>query len=203
MRHASIEELLRRRDGEVLSPEIDRHVEHCPDCRNELQRLHQTRAHLRALPRHSPPRDRWPAVRDAVIANQRDQKRRWAFRAMVAAAALILATLGVQVARQRHALELERSELRATLAVLMEHSQLLEAELQSVRAGSRVQSGWRAQAIVELEDLLSEVDTDLGRALELASGEPTSDAIELWRDRLEIQDALLRVHVEPVSHRGI
>src|SRR5574341_2469961 len=88
--HCTMEELLAVRDGEGMGAAL-RHVDECPACRAEVDRLHQVAAALRALPVQRPPRDRWPEVR-AVAAGTR-RRRRWiatGWVSLAAAAALAL-----------------------------------------------------------------------------------------------------------------
>ena len=65
MNHLSMEQLvsLRGPGTEPGTAEARRHVETCELCRDELDRLHQRVARLKALPSLQPPRDTWPAIR--------------------------------------------------------------------------------------------------------------------------------------------
>jgi len=74
MMHCTMDDLLALRGGEA-SGWARSHAEACPTCRAELDALYQRVAQLRALPARRPARDRWPAVREAVVAERR--RRRW------------------------------------------------------------------------------------------------------------------------------
>jgi len=95
LRHLTIAEILALQGGEG-SAAARTHVETCADCRAELERVYQRTAALKALPSFSPPRDRWPVVREQLVVARR--QRRWA-RARwggLAAAALVIGVLGVR-----------------------------------------------------------------------------------------------------------
>ena len=90
LRHCSIEELLEVRNGEgSMGAKI--HVDECDECRDELDRLHQRVASLKALPSLNAPRDRWPLVREQIVASR---QRLWWTRMGWAAAAAIALALG-------------------------------------------------------------------------------------------------------------
>ncbi|MBI2071768.1 MAG: hypothetical protein HYT81_01820 [Gemmatimonadetes bacterium] len=97
--HCTMEDLLAVRDGEGTAA-ARRHVDECPACRAEVDRLHQVAAALRALPVQRPPRDRWPELR-AVAAGVGRRRRRWIATGWVslAAAAALAVILGVRPGR--------------------------------------------------------------------------------------------------------
>ena len=75
MTHLSMEALLRLREaglepGDAAARE---HVESCPGCRLELDRLHQRVARLKALPALRPTRDRWPETAARFRAERRQR----------------------------------------------------------------------------------------------------------------------------------
>src|SRR5205814_1779492 len=53
-----------------------------------IEALYRRVAQLKALPARRPARDRWPAVRDAVLAERRRRRERWGVSGLAAAAAL-------------------------------------------------------------------------------------------------------------------
>jgi len=73
--HCTMEELLALRAG-AASVRARQHLEECPTCRAELDALYQRVAQLKALPARGPARDRWPAVREAVLAERRWRRAR-------------------------------------------------------------------------------------------------------------------------------
>ncbi len=70
MMHCTMDDLLALRAGEG-SAWARQHAAGCAVCRAELEALYQRVAQLKALPARRPARDRWPVVRDAVLAERR------------------------------------------------------------------------------------------------------------------------------------
>jgi len=64
MTHLSMEALLSLREAglEPGDASAQEHLEACPTCRAELDRLHQRVARIKALPALRPSRDRWSLV---------------------------------------------------------------------------------------------------------------------------------------------
>jgi predicted anti-sigma-YlaC factor YlaD len=194
--HCTIEELLAVRDGEGAGTAL-RHVDQCPACRAELDRLHQVAAALRALPVQRPPRDRWPEVR-AVAAGAR--RRRWIATGwmLLAAAAALAVVVGVrgwwpsggQMAGQR-----------ANLDSLVSASQQLEEALRTLDPTSRVLSGRAASTIAELEDGIALVDAQLGEAQR--TGASRDDLLRLWQQRVQLMNQLVNVHVTRAAYVGL
>src|SRR2546423_13970115 len=87
MMHCTMDDLLALRAGEA-SGWARSHAEACPTCRAELDALYQRVAQLKALPARRPARDRWPAVREAVVAERRRRRERWGVWSVAAAAAV-------------------------------------------------------------------------------------------------------------------
>ena len=195
--HLATRDLLAVRAGEG-SAHAAAHLEECEACRTEFEKLYQVKARLRALPTFSPPRDRWPEVR-AEFVRQRSRRRRrtWTAGAMALAAGMLL-VVGVRAYSEAR---LERQYVRTLegyVADLHERSQLLDAELRLAGKVTRVVSGWRASTIGGLEDRIRELDGELTVSRRL---DPTAEQVGLLHERLELQDALLRIQVSPVSHR--
>src|SRR5256886_1095311 len=85
--HCTMDDLLALRANEG-SAWARRHLDECPACRTELEALSQRVARLKALPPLGPARDRWPAIREAIVAERRRRVRRWSGVGLAAAAAL-------------------------------------------------------------------------------------------------------------------
>src|SRR5262245_63341588 len=88
MMHCTMDDLLALRDGDA-SVWARRHIEECEACRAELDGLYQRVAQLKALPAIRPPRDRWSLVRDTIVAQRAQRRRRWAGYGLATAAALV------------------------------------------------------------------------------------------------------------------
>src|SRR2546423_13277469 len=86
MMHCTMDDLLALKAGEA-SGWARKHVETCAACRAELEALYQRVAQLKALPALRAPRDRWPAVRDAVLSERGRRRRVWRVGSLAAAAA--------------------------------------------------------------------------------------------------------------------
>src|SRR5947207_13361338 len=87
MMHCTMDDLLAlaAREGSAWARQ---HAVGCAACRAELEALYQRVAQLKALPARRPARDRWPAVRDAVLAERRRRRERWGVPGLAAAAAV-------------------------------------------------------------------------------------------------------------------
>jgi len=168
----------------------------CAACRTELERLEQRVARLKALPAQRAPRDRWPVVREAMVSERR--RTSWLRLAWggVAAAAAVVLVMGVQNAQQRQVLAVREQALNA----LMQRSQQLDATLKDVSDARRVWSGREAGAVVQLEDSLSVLDSRLARRVER---QPSQDLVNLWKQRVQVMDALVGVHVTRASYVGL
>ena len=97
MNHLTMEQLVSLR-GPGLEPgmaEARRHVESCEMCRDELDRLHQRVARMKALPSLQPPRDAWPAIRRRLVDDRHRRRTRWMSIAGSAMAASVLVILPV------------------------------------------------------------------------------------------------------------
>lgn len=193
--HCTMEELLAVRDGEGTSV-AHRHVDQCPTCRAEVDRLHQVAAALRALPAVRPPRDRWPEVRAQVLATRR--RRRWVMTGWgsLAAAAALALIVGVRAATLQQA-----ATRPANLDSLVTESQRLEEALRAYDPTSRVLSGRAASTIAQLEDRIALVDAQLNEAQH--SGASKADLVNLWQQRVQLMNQLVNVHVTRAAYVGL
>lgn len=220
MRHCSIQELLEVRNGEG-SLGARTHVDECARCRDELDRIHQRVAALRALPSLNAPRDRWSVVRQSMI----EQRRRlwWAGTGWVAAAAIALA-LGANGFLSWPPATPEESELE--IQQLVTQAAQLDSQLVDAVSRPRVVNGLAAIAIVDLEDQINEVDNRIGlidrRVLEalfarenyagprqldarvlrmIAERDPVEEQLrQLLEERIILMDALVNTHNKRVVY---
>lgn len=192
--HCTMEELLAVRDGEGTSV-AHRHVDQCPSCRAEVDRLHQVAAALRALPAVRPPRDRWPEVRAAMVGTRR--RRRWVMAGWtsLAAAAALAAIVGVR------AVTIRQTVRTANLDSLVVESQKLEEALRAYDPTSRVLSGRAANTIAQLEDRIALVDAQLNEAQHNGAGR--ADLVSLWQQRVQLMNQLVNVHVTRAAYVGL
>ncbi len=208
MSHLTMAQFLALRDGDRSEPawgSAERHLADCPSCRDELERLHQRTAHLRALPRLTPPRNLFPAVRSTWDQTRQTQRvRRTTITGMAAAAALVLWVVG------SHLLAPPPLNAAAAIAEAQAATTMLEIRLEELHPHQRVLDGGTVLVVLELEDRLAQVEqilSELHRHVEpppgvtiisprRAAAERTrvTEEVHLWRERERLMDALVRVH---------
>jgi hypothetical protein len=200
MTHLSMETLVGLR-GAGLEPgdaAAHEHLDGCPLCRGELERLHQRVARLKALPALRPSRDRWPAVRDRLRAERRRYRARFAGLAGLAAAASVALALGVSTLRQP-----EPGLTPAEIERAMVRSQALESALDRIDPESRVLDGRTAGIAQGLEERIAQVDRELEMVELMEQQSRDAELLRLWRERVGLLDALVDVHVTRASHVGL
>ncbi|HEY7611745.1 MAG TPA: hypothetical protein VH764_02025 [Gemmatimonadales bacterium] len=200
MSHLSIETLVALRDpgtepGEAAARE---HLEACPHCQAELERLHQRVARLKALPALRPSRERWPGVLSQVRAERRRRRLRTGGLAGLAAAASVALALGVSSLRPAQP-GLDPAEIQQAMA----RSQVLESALDRIDPQSRVLDGQTAGIAQELEDRIARVDRQLEMAELMEQQARDTELLRLWRERVGLLDALVDVHVTHASNVGL
>lgn len=199
MTHLTMDALvsLREPGNEPGQAAAREHLNQCPHCQAELQRLHQRVARLKALPTLRPARDRWPETRARYNAERRRRRTRTAGLAGLAAAASV--ALGIAVGDLSRPNEITAEQLTQ----VMERSQVLESALSEFNPEARVLDGRTARIAGELEDRIARLD----RELELTELQPQQgtdqDLLKLWRERVGLLDALVDVHVTRASNAGL
>jgi hypothetical protein len=194
MIHCTMEDLLALKDGEG-SAWARRHLGECAECRTGFDGLHQRVARLKALPTLNPPRDRWPAIRENLQKERRKTrmvKVRWGSLALAASLAGVIAVRGIQ----KHQADSVKTQ---DLASLVNRSQELENELREYDPASRVMSVAKAGAVAELEDRIAAVDDRLNES----SGIPRENLVDLWRQRVNLMEGLVNVHVARATYSGM
>jgi hypothetical protein len=195
LRHCSIEELLEVRNGEgSVGAKI--HVGECEECRDELDRLHQRVALLKALPSLNAPRDRWPVVREQIVATR---QRIWWKRMGWAAAAMIALALGANGLVPWPGADSEQKP-EVELQTLVEQSAQLDSMLKSIEKKSRVVNGLTAVTIADLEDRIILLDSRLSSARRIAISEAQLRA--LLEQRVLLMDALVNTHTKRTVNVG-
>jgi hypothetical protein len=200
MNHLTLDTLVSMREpgaepGQAAARE---HLDGCPHCQAELERLHQRVARLKALPTLRPARDRWPETRARFQAERRRRRTRVAGLAGLAAAASVAVALSVGELSRPDTMNAEQ------LVQVMERSQLLESALNDYNPDGRVLDGGTARIAGELEDRIARLDRELEMA-ELQAQKQTSneDLLRLWRERVGLLDALVNVRVARASNAGL
>ena len=199
MTHLSMDSLVSLREpvsepGQAAARE---HLDQCPHCQAELQRLHQRVARLKALPTLRPGRDRWPETKARFRADRRRRRTRFVgLTGLVTAASVALAVAVGDISRPADATAEQLSQA-------MERSQVLESALSEYNPAGRVLDGRTARIAGELEDRIARVDREL-EATELLRQQATNrDLLKLWRERVGLLDALVDVHVTRASNAGL
>jgi len=195
-KHCTMSELLAVRDGEGTAW-ARAHLDECPFCREELDLLYRRVAALRALPVHRPPRDRWTVIRAQAVRERRGRVLRrsgWGALAAAAAVALLFGVKTVGVLGPTPAVG--QTELDA----LVEQSRGLEATLRSYDPEGRVLNARTAGIIADLEDRIALVDAGISQVT--TRGGAREDLIGLWRDRVDLMNALVNAHVTRATYVG-
>lgn len=203
MTHLTMDQLVALRDphAEPGTHAAREHLQACPACRAELDRLHQRVARLRALPTLRPSRDRFAAVRTRLVA---DRRRRLVQRAglgglaLAASVALFLVVRPAPDTRGAADAALS-SELQETIT----RSQQLERALVAIGPEHRVLDSRTAAITGRLEDRLQLVDRDLQAAGLMDQEVRLREQLRLWRERVGLLDALVDVHVTRASYAGL
>ena len=192
MMHCTMDDLVAVRDGEG-SVWARRHVEECATCRGEMDALYQRVAQLKALPPLRPPRDRWTAVRDTIVAERTQRRRRWTRAGLALAAALA----GVMVVRPM----IEQPAYAEKLADAKRQSAQLEDSLQLYDVDGRVMSGTQAELTARLEDQIAALDGRLAQVNEQAARQ--AQLVDLWRQRVDLMQQLVQVRVTRATYLGL
>jgi len=192
--HCTMEDLLALQGGEG-SVWARQHVDACAACRTELEALYQRVAQLKALPAPRPARDRWPAVRGATLAERRRRRGRWGLWALAAAAGVG----GLLVLRPIWTNRLDAAEL----ARVKQQSATLERELGRFDPDARVTSGRSAALAAALEDRIAVIDGELARLGAPQAPVGSADLVNLWQQRVDLMQQLVRVRVTRAAYVGL
>jgi hypothetical protein len=204
--HLSMEALLELREpgAEPGTAAAREHLNRCPQCQVELDRLHQRVARLKALPSLRPGRDRWPETAARVRADRLRHRRRALGLAGLAAAASV--ALGILVGRPAAAPKttyVTTATSASQITQAMERSQALEDALSSYNPDARMLDGRTARIAQELEDRIARLDQELEMAELQRQQARDEQLLKLWRERVGLLDALVDVHVTRASNAGL
>jgi hypothetical protein len=202
--HARIEQLLSLRDGEPVDSEVRTHVEGCAQCTTEVAATAAMRERLRALPSlEDAARDGWAAVESKLAARQAADGHRVRLARFAAVASLAVVALVVAWRVNDASLEPDRAtrsdavppEVQAALtadriARLQSRSAALEQLLNDLPARPSVERAATSLPIDTLEAQVQWVDHQISGG---GPGHTAGDVEDLWRDRVEAMDSLLRL----------
>ena len=206
MTHLTLDQLLELREpgSEPGRDAALAHLEMCPACRAEAERLDQRVARLRALPTPRPSRDRFLETRVAFVRGRRLKRLRRGGLAGLALAASLLIAFGLRSGPTPQP-AVAAAALEDELAEIMARSQELERALTVYDPESRVLDGRTAGMVLRLEDQLGAVDRQLEMLSTLGRFNTArrDDQLRLWRERVGLLDALMDVHLTRASFAGL
>jgi hypothetical protein len=199
MSHLSLEMLLSLREpgAEPGTSAAREHLDQCPQCQTELDRLHQRVARLKALPPLRPGRDRWPET----AAKLRTERRRRQTRLVGLSGLGVAAALALVLGSNRNPQPTDATTTQ--LSEAMVQSQALESALSAYNPEARVLDGRTARMAEELEDRIARVDRALEATELLRQQAPDEELLRLWRERVGLLDALVDVHLTRASNAGL
>jgi hypothetical protein len=202
MTHLTMEALLSLREpgSEPGVAAAREHLNQCPQCQAELDRLHQRVARLKALPSLRPSRDRWPETAARFKAERRRQRTRMVGLTGLATAASLAVVFAMGRLSQSDA---PGALTSAQISQAMERSQALESALSAYNPEARVLDGRTARMAQELEDRIARLDRELQAADLLRQEASDEELLRLWRERVGLLDALVDVHVTRASNAGL
>jgi hypothetical protein len=202
MTHLTMEALLGLREpgSEPGAAAAREHLDQCPQCQAEMDRLHQRVARLKALPSLRPSRDRWPETAARFRAERRRQRTRLVGLTGLATAAALAGVVAIGRLSQSAT---SVAPTAAQLSQVMERSQALEDALSAYNPEGRMLDGRTARMAQELEDRIARVDRELEATELLRQQIPEQELLKLWRERVGLLDALVDVHVTRASNAGL
>jgi hypothetical protein len=198
--HATVHQLLSLRDGEPVDADAARHVEHCTSCTSELARLGRVRQRMQSLAPIEPPALAWEQIAARLHAAETPRRSRmpWAF-----AAAAVVAVVSGLLFRQfsapieeQSAAQLKREGRQDPVAAspldqLVAQSQELDQMLQYLPGRPAVERVAMAATIDTIEERVQWLDQQLSYAHD--TGLNDTQATELWRERVDLMDSLVKV----------
>lgn len=200
MTHLTLDDLLALREPGA-EPGVARgraHLEQCPACRLEMDRLDQRVARLKALPALRPTRDRWTEVEARLRGERRRQRTLRVGAAGLALAASV--TLALFVGDISVPTRVEASN---EIVAAMERSRALESAIDDFEPGTRVMDGRTARIASELESLIAGLDQRMAIVELTEETARDEELLRLWRERVGLLDALVDVHVTRASNAGL
>ena len=198
--HATVHQLLSLRDGEPVDADAARHVEHCTICTSELARLGRVQQRMQSLAPIEPPAQAWNqiAARMQVAGSPQRSRMPWAFAAAAAVAVVsgilfrqfnvpVEAVPSVQLAPESE----QQTLTVASLDQLVAQSQELDQMLQYLPERPAVERVALAATIDTIEERVQWLDQQLSYAPDTGLNE--AQATELWRERVDLMDSLVKV----------
>ncbi|HEY6640598.1 hypothetical protein [Povalibacter sp.] len=198
--HATVHQLLSLRDGEPVDAEAARHVERCAVCTAELARLGRVQQGMQSLAPLEPPDRAWQQVAERLQVATSSRKTR--VPRAFAAAAVVVVVSGL-LFRQLDApidelpsAQIERDSAEEVLSLspldqLVAQSQELDQMLQYLPERPAVERVALAVTIDTIEERVQWLDQQLSYAHD--TGLNDAQATQLWRERVDLMDSLVKV----------
>lgn len=217
--HPRTEDLLSVRDGDPVDAAARARMLADPECAAEIERLRGVQQALRALPALAPPADAWDAIAARLEVEPAPPPRRFAKLVAGAAIAATVAIAAVMAVSYRPSAvdadapaptaivgadpepQLVRPiiPIQASYASLVEESVRLERMLSQLPQRSVIRAG-TASTIAGLEDRITLIDAQL--MLGSARGLPSAEKQALWRERVDLMNALVHVRYAQAENGG-
>lgn len=198
--HADIHQLLSLRDGEPVDAGVANHVKQCVACEKELARLSVMRARLQALASIDAPPAAWAGIQVRLGETPVAPPRRmgWA----VAAGVVVAAVIGLfvhELASGPEALPIASApspqvvpaEAAVPLEELVAQSRELDELLNYLPQRPAVERVSMAATIDTIQQRVQWLDQQLSYAPD--TGLDDAQAYQLWRERVDLMDSLVKV----------
>jgi hypothetical protein len=201
--HARIDQFLSLRDGAPVAAEVAAHVKSCASCARAVADLAAMRRRLASLPALDGGAQGWQAVQERLRGReqaraQRRKSLRWAAAASLAAltglVALQIAQRGDVDPASFAAVRIESRDNPAgsdELQDLRARSQALEQLLAALPSRPAVERAGTSLPIESLEAQVQWLDHQLSVGPDAVAS--PADAEQLWRERVEVMNSLLRL----------
>ena len=197
--HAAIHQLLSLRDGEPVEAQVISHVENCSICSAELVRLRRLQQRLQSLTPIQPPADAWASVSSRMQVPSAPRNRiPFAIAAVVAlsvVSGLLIrefssSTTGPAIAETPRP-SLPGADSTARLEQLVAQSRELDEMLQYLPQRPAVERVALAATIDTIEHRVQWLDQQLAYAPD--NGLNEAQSYQLWRERVDLMDSLVKV----------
>jgi hypothetical protein len=201
--HAHIDQLLSLRDGAPVDAAVATHVRSCPSCTRAVADLAAIRHGLAALPALGGSADGWQAVQEKLRVREQARARRhrterWAAAASFAVLACLVALQVVQRANEApdsfaNAPPASAGAVQPADEVrdLRAQSQALDQLLAALPSRPAVERAGTSLPIESLEAQVQWLDHQLSVGPEAVAS--PADAEQLWRERVEVMNSLVRL----------
>lgn len=203
--HASVTQLLSHRDREPLLVHTATHIDECSECRENVEKLSQVRAQMRALPAFDPPEQTWSAIRPRVqVSAPARRTSSFATAAIIGAVAVLPLLFLVHKEntriRARVAANAALTQQDGTTDVLVSRSQQLEQTLRTLPQRPSVERAATSVAIDALQERIQLLDSQLLYSTETGMDEQQRQS--LWTERVQLLGSLVNVRYAEAARAG-